>query len=199
MINQLDQSLKIALDKAATKEEKVDILFSYITENGQTNYDEMVTQYQHAVQAAFLAKNEGFSDEMVTAALLHDLGHLLADENDNHDDFLEEDLNHEELAAAYLKEYFSDTVLDPIRLHVNAKRYICTTDRAYYDTLSEASKRSFAVQGGFMSETEVAEFEQEVHYKEAVTLRHWDDKAKQSEITVPPIETYRSEAVRCML
>lgn len=199
MTNILDQSLKIALDNAETKEEKVDIIVNYITVNGQTNYDEMVTQYQHAVQSAFLAKSQGFGEEMVTAALLHDLGHLLADEHDNHDAFLQEDLNHEQLAATYLKDQFSDKVLDPIRLHVNAKRYICTTDKAYYETLSNASKKSFAVQGGFMSETEVAEFEKEIHYKEAVTLRHWDDRAKQSEIIVPLIETYRQDILSCIL
>ena len=49
------------------------------SERGGSLYGgEGVTQLEHGLQAAFLAEEEGASDELVVASLLHDVGHLPA-------------------------------------------------------------------------------------------------------------------------
>jgi len=184
---------------AAAAEEKVQLLFDYLKARGQEHYEEEVTQMAHALQAAYQAREGGFSDELVTAALLHDIGHMLADDPvEANNPTIVNDL-HEELAADYLKEIFPDAVTEPIRLHVPAKRYLCTTDPAYYEDLSEASKKSFHLQGGRMSEEERAAFERHPFYREAVQLRIWDDRAKDLEWAVPEIEAYAAAARQALL
>jgi phosphonate degradation associated HDIG domain protein len=193
MSHHIDLTLQHSLDAAESKHEKAKIIAAYIKANGQSNYDESVTQYQHAIQSAYQAKQNGSSELLVSGALLHDLGHLLVNENTNDSAFLEENLNHEEIAAKYLAAYFPEEVLSAIRLHVPAKRYICTVDDEYYNQLSLASKRSFMVQGGKMTKEEIAKFEDEPYYREAVTLRKWDDNAKKANAEVPEIEVYEQE------
>lgn len=195
----IDYSLLEQINQKATKEEKVEVLFQYIVDKGQSNYDEDVTQYEHAVQTAYWAQAQNASDELTVSALLHDIGHLLVDEHSATVDFLDEDMYHEALAASYLEGLFPKSILDPIRLHVPSKRYICTKQRAYHDTLSEASKRSFQVQGGFMSDQEVEAFEKEPYYKEAVKLRKWDDLGKKQGFKVPEIDTYNEKVKAVML
>ena len=98
----------------------------------------------------------GAGPVQVTAALLHDLGHFLIDEHNEESAFLLQDFLHEKVGAEYLEPFFIAAVTEPVKLHVPAKRYICTVDEAYYATLSEASKQSFQLQGGFMSAAEKA-------------------------------------------
>ena len=113
--------------------------------------------------------------------------------------FLDIDLNHEEIGAQYLEPFFPEVVTTPIRLHVPAKRYLCATDASYYDGLSDASKRSLKVQGGIMSDEERAAFEQIPHYRDALTLRRWDDLAKVKELEIAELETYRDIVQRCLI
>ena len=82
--------------------EFVDLLFDFIKEEGKTNYDESVTQLQHSLQTASLARTEDGRRHIVIASLLHDIGHLLIDENDSKNDFLKKDLNHENIASNFL-------------------------------------------------------------------------------------------------
>ena len=178
-----------------TPAQQVDLLFAYMVENGQAYYDESVTQLQHALQAANQARRAAADPLQVTAALLHDLGHFLIDEHSEDADFRTEDFFHEEAGAEYLQPFFSAAVTEAMKLHVPAKRYICSTDDTYYNTLSEASKRSFALQGGFMSDEEKAEFEKNAYYKNAVQLRKWDDLAKEKELEVPGLENYREDVL----
>jgi len=168
-------------------------LLDYIKEKGQSRYDESVTQIEHALQCAQLAKNAQLPATAVTAALLHDLGHLLLDEHDSQEGFLAEDLNHEEIGAKFLTDFFPPVVTEPIRLHVAAKRYLCSTDKEYYDKLSEASKRSFAVQGGNLSAEEQSEFEKNEHLNLATKIRRLDDQAKKKGLPVPDIEEFASQ------
>ena len=118
-------------------------LFDFMQNQGQSHYDPSVTQLEHGLQCAALAEAQGVSASAVTGALFHDIGHLLVDEHDQRNNFLEQDLDHEEIGAAFLAPYFPEEVTEPIRLHVPAKRYLCTVDSGYFDSLSEASKRSF--------------------------------------------------------
>ena len=199
MSNPTHESLRMELKKSLSKKEICSLLFSYLREKGQSNYDESVTQYEHAVQSAALAKEALAPTSSVVAALFHDIGHLIADEENAQSDFLKEDLFHEEIAAQYLTEIFPPEVLDPIRLHVPAKRYLCTVDTSYYDDLSPASKRSFQLQGGAFSNQELNEFKQETHWEAAVQLRKWDDLAKLQGKLVPEIETYEEEVLEVLL
>jgi phosphonate degradation associated HDIG domain protein len=159
-------------------------------EKGHSLYGgEAVTQMEHALQAATFAKKNNASDALITASLLHDIGHLLHALPDDAPDFGVDDL-HEELAAIFLEKYFIKEVVEPAKLHVQAKRYLCFVDAGYYNTLSEPSRQSLALQGGIMNAEEAAEFEKYENYKEAVLLRTWDDLAKDPTMQTDPIESF---------
>ena len=198
MQNYVDPSLAQEMIRATT-EQKVDKLFDYMERRGQSFYDEVVTQLEHALQCAALAKQNNSSPTLVTGALLHDIGHIILDEHNADKAFLDIDLNHEEIGAQYMQPFFPDAVTTPIRLHVPAKRYLCTTDASYHDGLSEASKRSFIVQGGVMSDEEREAFEQIPHFRDALTLRRWDDLAKVKGLEIARLETYRDVVQQCLI
>ena len=182
----------------ATNDEKVAVLFDFMVRRGQTFYDESVTQLEHALQCANQARINDAKGTQVTSALLHDLGHFLLDEHSADIAFLADDLNHEAVGADFLEPFFPDAVTTPVRLHVPAKRYLCTTDSKYYDGLSEASKRSLRVQGGVMSEDERTAFERIPHFEDALSLRRWDDLAKVRNLETPGLETYRKVVENCL-
>ena len=184
--------------RSATAAQKIDTLFSYMEKRGQSFYDEVVTQLEHALQCAALAKQQDASPTLITGALLHDIGHIILDEHSAREAFLDTDLSHEEVGAQYLEPFFPDAVTTPIRLHVPAKRYLCTTDASYHDGLSEASKRSLRVQGGVMSDEEREAFEQIPHFRDALTLRRWDDLAKVKGLEAAGLETYRDIVQQCL-
>jgi predicted HD phosphohydrolase len=150
---------------------------------GDQHYDEVVAQGLHARQTAALAAEAGADDAVVAAALLHDLGHLL-------------DLAghlpgpHEVTGSAFLAGLFPAAVTDPIRLHVEAKRYLCAVDPAYRDCLSAGSKRSLLRQGGALAPDEVAAFEALPGATGAVALRRWDDAGKVAGLTVPELAAF---------
>ena len=138
--------------------------------------NEDVTQLEHALQCAELAEQHKLSNATITAALLHDIGHLLYE----NDDPIHEgkDGYHENLGADYLSKYFKENVTIPIRAHVDSKRYLSKVEEGYYESLSEASKLSLKVQGGPFSEEEAEKFIQKPFMKEAVEMRRFDDLAK---------------------
>lgn len=149
--------------------------------------DEKVTQSQHAIQAALLAEREGASDEQILAALLHDIGHILAEDKlpASNDENLDD--GHENRAYQWLCEHFGKAIADPIRLHVAAKRYLCTVTPEYSQTLSPTSYKSYLDQGGPMSEEELQQFRHEPFFEQAIALRRWDDLAKDAEMVIPDI------------
>jgi [1-hydroxy-2-(trimethylamino)ethyl]phosphonate dioxygenase len=157
---------------------------------GGEYHGEAVTQLEHALQCATLAEQNNQPAEVITAALLHDLGHLL---HGHGEDYLEHGLNdnHEELGARFLARAFGPLVTEPIRLHVSAKRYLCATRPGYFDTLSPASVRSLELQSGAMSATEVTEFEAHPHFRAAVIVREYDDRAKVVGLVAPPFAHFR--------
>ena len=97
---------------------------------------------------------------------------------------------HERLGAEWLAEHFPPAVLEPVRLHVESKRYLCSTEAGYWESLSEPSKVSLELQGGRMSDEERQAFRQGEHFDAAVRLRRWDDQAKVVGLETPPIEHY---------
>ena len=154
-----------------------------------------VSQLEHALQSAALAAKRQLGDELVIAALLHDVGHLLVGDDvdlaaEGVDDF------HEETAARALVSLYGPAVAEPVRLHVAAKRYLCGTNPAYYGKLAQDSKDSLDLQGGPMSAMEIAEFDALPHRSAALALRIIDDEAKTAGLAVPALETYRQTAVR---
>ena len=182
----------------ATNEGKIGILFDYMVRKGQSFYDESVTQLEHALQCANQARINDGAPTQIASALLHDLGHFLLDEHNADKAFLADDLNHEAIGADFLEPFFPDAVTTPVRLHVPAKRYLCTTDAAYYNGLSEASKRSLRLQGGVMSEDERLAFERIPHFEDALQLRRWDDLAKVKNLETSGLETYRGVVQSCL-
>jgi [1-hydroxy-2-(trimethylamino)ethyl]phosphonate dioxygenase len=144
-----------------------------------------VNQLQHALQSAALAEEQGGDAEMIAAALLHDVGHMIHDLGQ--DPALEGiDDTHEELAAAWLRPHFAPAVTEPVRLHVPAKRYLCATEPDYFGKLSEDSVRSLALQGGLMSPAELKAFEALPYWREALQLRRIDDTAKDPSMVTKP-------------
>ncbi|QEG41860.1 hydroxymethylphosphonate dioxygenase [Roseimaritima ulvae] len=198
MNTKVDTSLAESLEQAETAKEFVEVLFEYMMRQGQSCYDESVTQLQHALQAAFLARTNQATDQQVAAALLHDIGHFVMDEQDPHSDYAQEDWCHEEVGADLLEPFFPAEIIDAIRQHVPAKRYLCAIDEAYHDGLSPASKNSLALQGGKFTAQEAAEFANHPHHSTIVLVRRWDDGAKVEGWEVPGLEAYRETVMACL-
>jgi phosphonate degradation associated HDIG domain protein len=159
----------------------IETLVALYTDKGVAQYGrEAVSQTEHALQCAALAEAEDADDALIAAALLHDVGHLLAKHGD---DAGINDL-HERIGWGFLKANFGPEVSEPVRLHVEAKRYLCAVDSGYFGILSPASVHSLELQGGRYTPTEALNFEKVEFYQDAVNLRRWDDRAK-----VPKLET----------
>ncbi len=157
---------------------------------GDSEYGgENVTQLEHALQCAFLAEQSGAARELIVASLLHDIGHLLHDLPDDAPDQGIDD-HHENSGYRFLEDNFSPAVAEPVRLHVAAKRYLCTVDAAYEGQLSEPSLVSLRLQGGKMSEEELAEFRKSPYWEDALSLRRFDDLAKVVDLKTPSLEHY---------
>jgi phosphonate degradation associated HDIG domain protein len=157
---------------------------------GSSNYGkEAITQLEHALQAAAAAKEAGATPQLTVAALLHDVGHLLHDLPEDAPDHDIDD-RHEQLGAEWLAEYFAPEVVEPVRLHVAAKRYLCAADPEYFAKLSEPSIQSLKLQGGPMTLAQAEHFAKHPHHTAAVALRHWDEAAKVPGLPTPPLEHY---------
>ncbi len=159
---------------------------------GTQTYDEDISQIDHALQTAALARADGADDALVAAALLHDVGHLLELRDGGiSDGQTDVDLEHEGRGARWLAAVFPARVTGPIALHVAAKRYRCAADPAYHDGLSDGSRRSLVRQGGPMSPAEVERFAAHPASVDAVALRGWDDGGKVEDLDVPGLASYR--------
>lgn len=160
---------------------------------------EPVTQLEHALQSAALAEESGAAAALVTAAFLHDLGHMVNDQGET-PTLRGIDDRHEYVAIPRLRGLFPDAVLAPIRLHVEAKRYLCMrgdgtlSGSAYRDALSPDSARSLKLQGGVFSDTEADTFIAQPFAADAVRLRRWDDLAKVAGRKTPSLERYMTLA-----
>ncbi len=201
--------------------EDIGLLFA---RHGNARYSgEPVTQLEHALQTAYLAEQSDAGDELVTACLLHDLGHLLyfaaptlpsvaaprggADalgaarrapvEQGETPTLRGIDDTHQYFALPFLRGLFPDGVLDAIKLHVDAKRYLCRASDGYWAKLSDDSKRSLELQGGVFEPAEAATFLLQAGARDAVMLRQWDDLAKQADWQTPSLAHFMSRVARC--
>lgn len=170
----------------------IDRIFELFATFGDRDYaGEPVTQTEHALQTATLAEQAHASNAMVTAALLHDIGHLLHFEQQQRAE-IGADTVHEYRACAWLRAGFGPEVTELIRLHVDAKRYLCTAEPGYLETLSPASLRSLGLQGGPMGMGEARAFKSRPFAEEAIELRRWDEAAKRPRVETPGLEHFRA-------
>jgi len=165
-----------------------------IIKNYKTNKSlyigEKVTMTEHMIQSAMLAEKNKCSSSLVCASLLHDYGHFILDDP-NELVNNKEDGKHEYVAHLYLKKYFKKNVVEPIKIHVKAKRYLARNQK-YYKILSQASKVSLHLQGGVMSEQEAKKFEKERFFHDAIKLRKFDEAAKKTDIKMKNINDYKN-------
>jgi phosphonate degradation associated HDIG domain protein len=171
-----------------------EILALYETRGNADYLHDLVSQADHALQAAAQAVQAGAPDALIVAALLHDVGHLLPDVGDASGP----DAQHEARGAVFLARYFPPEVTRPVGLHVTAKRYLCAIQPGYVAQLSPDSVQSLVLQGGPLVGDEVREFERRPGFREAVLLRRWDEAAKVPGHRVPGLSYYRPLIERCL-
>lgn len=173
-----------------TATNNVQALLDLLAEKGNDAYfGEQVSILEHCLQCAYFAEQSQASSAVIAAALLHDVGHIL---HGLPEDIAQQGMDgqHEEVEAVYLSQWFDETVTEPVRLHVAAKRYLCATDPSYISQLSPSSIESLQIQGGPMGSEEASAFGASTNAKIAVQLRRWDDEAKIPELKVPGLQHY---------
>lgn len=174
----------------------LDTIEHLLREHGARQYGrEAVSQLDHALQCAYLAEQAGEDDSLVAACLLHDLGHLITVERTQAavaDAAPAVDDLHQYSVLPFLRGLLPEAVLEPIRLHVDAKRYLCQAEPGYFETLSPASVHSLALQGGPFTAAQAQAFAQQPHAAAAVRLRRYDDQAKTPGAPTPPLAHFRA-------
>lgn len=168
----------------------VDFLADIFERRGSEEYlGEPVTMAQHMLQGAVLAQKDGCREEIVVAALLHDIGHFTSEfgmfsMQDTADKF------HQDAGAEVLQDFFPSLVVDCVRYHVAAKRYLCATDPDYLGKLSSASVHSLELQGGPMNKNEVMDFARNPNLNDIIVVRYLDDAGKSATMKTPPFSHY---------
>jgi len=170
-------------------------IIEIFTIHGGAEYaGEKVSQLEHMYQAAQLAETQGYDDEVILAAFLHDIGHLYSAEKQM-DGF--GTVDHEEVGASYLlTKGFSERLVRLVQSHVEAKRYLTWKRPDYYAQLSEASKKTLEYQGGRMDAAEAKAFEEDPMFDLMVQMRLWDDEAKIQNLPVGNLESIKEKIIK---
>ena len=168
----------------------VDKIINKYQTNNSLYIGEKVTITEHMLQTAMLAEQNNSSESLICACLLHDYGHFIIEDPDQ---LVSKSIDgkHENIAFNFLKNYFKPEVIEPIKLHVQAKRYLCR-NKSYWNLLSEASKVSLKLQGGIMSNSEAKKFSSLKFHEDAILIRKYDDEGKIPNIKMKKIEDYRN-------
>jgi phosphonate degradation associated HDIG domain protein len=194
MINKIS-----AREFSGSRDEVIGFIMTLFDVRGESMYaGEPVSQTEHALQTAVLAEQEDASSHLISAALLHDIGHLLSAHDEDCADAGIDD-QHERLGSQWLGRFFGSDVVEPIRLHVPAKRYLCAVDPSYLRDLSPASMLSLELQGGPFVKAEIEAFELLPNAKDALRLRQWDEAAKIPDMKLPALEHFRETLQACLL
>lgn len=175
-------------------QQRLDSIFGFYEINGSNEYvGESVSILEHSFQAAQLAEKEGFDDDVILAAFLHDIGYFLPNKNEMNG---LGNITHEIAGANFLyKNGFSNRIASLVRNHVEAKRYLTFKNPQYFDNLSDASRQTLAFQGGRMTEKEAQVFEQMPMFELFLSMRYWDDTAKEVILENPSLEKYKKLAL----
>ena len=167
----------------------IEKIISNFSNNNSLYIGEKLTMSEHMIQSAMLAEKSKCNDDLICSCLLHDYGHFLIDDPD---ELVKNKLDggHELIGYEYLKKFFKKQIVEPIRYHVLAKRYLAR-DKKYYNRLSEASVVSLKLQGGLLNSKEAKVFEKEEFFKDAIKLRKFDEAAKKIGIKIKDIIHYK--------
>lgn len=180
-------------------EKNTEAIFQLLEQFGNADYiGEPVSQAEHALQAAMLAKQEGYEDEVVLAAMFHDIGHLVALSKGGYESMSGFGaVKHEDIGIEYLQSLgFSGKILLLVNAHVTAKRYLVSKYEDYYNQLSEASKQTLTYQGGKLNEQEIEAFEKHSLFPLFIKMREWDDKAKIENLKTDSIDFYKQKCLK---
>lgn len=175
-------------------EQTADEIMGLYRQHGGNEYaGERVTQLEHMAQAAVLAESQGFEEEVVLAAFLHDIGHICVSAMGDNEMEGFGIRDHEEVGATFLRDKgFSSRLIRLVESHVDAKRYLTWKHPEYYNQLSEASKKTLEYQGGRMPKEEALIFEEQPLFDLIIQMRRWDEEAKVEELQTGDIEKYRA-------
>ena len=164
---------------------------------GHLDYGENISMREHMLQAAYLAAQNGEDNNVIVAALLHDFGHLICNmPNDTFEEGLDND--HEALGAMALEPWFGAAIAAPVRLHVDAKRYLCAAEPDYKYRLSDASITTLAIQGGQMTPGEMHAFRKKKGHRTAIRIRRYDDLGKNPQLRCPGLDHYTTMLAECL-
>lgn len=179
---------------------RVDEIFNLIEKYGRADYiGEAISQVEHAAQAAQLAEEQGYDEEIILGALFHDIGHICVNEAQYQDMGGFGNQEHEKVGAEFLRQKgFPERVIQVGANHVKAKRYLTYKYPEYYEKLSVASKQTLEYQGGRMSDEEAAAFELDPYFAESIKLREWDEEAKVIDKPLPDFSRYKSMCINIL-
>ena len=168
----------------------IEKIISNFKNNKSLYIGEKVTIAEHMIQSAMVAEKTKSKESLICSSLLHDYGHFIVDDPDglvkNNQDGKHEDIGYE-----YLKKFFKKDIVEPIKHHVLAKRYLAR-DKKYYNKLSEASKVSLKLQGGVLDSKEAKIFEKDEFFKDSIKLRKFDEAAKKIGVNIKDISEYKN-------
>ncbi len=189
-------SLRAMPNELLSVESVVDKVMSIIELGKDYDYiGEAITQYEHAIQCAYQARLAGCDDQIVIAALLHDIGHLCAAKDSEQMDGYGV-AHHEDIGADFLKQHgFSDLVAALVGAHVQAKRYLVSRQPDYLQQISPASQETLKRQGGAMTEQEAEAFEKDPLFNEKLTVRRCEENGKTVGVSVSELAEYRQMLV----
>ena len=172
-------------------------IFTLYEKFGDADYiGEPVSQIEHMSQAAQLAMKEGFDDEVVLAAFFHDIGHICVMQNEAASMGGYGVMSHEKIGADYLREKgFPERVAQLVENHVRAKRYLTFKYPDYYNSLSEASRKTLEFQGGVMKADEAEAFEKDALFETSIQMRKWDELAKEVNVALVNLDEMKSRAL----
>ena len=168
----------------------IDKIVSNFINNKSLYIGEKVTISEHMIQTAMIAEKVKSSNSLICSCLLHDYGHFILEDPDK---LVRKKIDgkHEDIGYEYLKKFFKKDVVEPIKYHVLAKRYLAKKKK-YFNSLSEASKISLKLQGGVLNKKESKEFEKKDFFKQTIKLRKFDEVAKRTDIKMKSIIEYKN-------
>ena len=168
----------------------IEKIISNFTKNKSLYIGEKVTMSEHMIQTAMLAEKAKCNDDLICSCLLHDYGHFILE---NPDELVKLDIDgeHEAIGYEYLKSFFKKEIIEPIKYHVEAKRYLAK-NKKYFDLLSQASKTSLKLQGGVLNDEESIKFEAQKYFQPSILLRKFDEEAKKTNIKMKSIYDYQN-------